>query len=140
MDTSKKIIVSIPFFSEKQFKLDLQELITLNTGISLIEVRFDYWEAELSNELIQIVVQYLRSYQMKMIFTYKVQREYTQDHTSILHRLISHKPDYIDLDTNIIASKLTELAQNANENNVSYYIFISQFGNHPLIEYYFRFM
>ena len=119
MDLLKKIIISIPFYSEEQFKRDVQTLIDQGYGVNLIEVRFDYWEGDLSDELIKEIIQYLRSNQMKMIFTYKVQREYTQDHISVLQRLIYHKPEYVDLDVNIIASVLTELGQYAIQNDVS---------------------
>jgi 3-dehydroquinate dehydratase-1 len=119
MNWSKKIIISIPFSSEEQFKSDVQNLIDLRMGIDHVEVRFDYWKEKLEDNQINEVAHYLRSNQMKMIFTYKLQKEQDNEYITILHRLISYKPDYIDLDTNIIASRLTELADYAIQNGVA---------------------
>ena len=119
MDLLKKVIISIPFISEDQLKTDVQNLIDLGYGVDHIEIRFDYWKDELLDDLIEEVVRFLHSKNMKMIFTYKLQQEQDNEYISILHRLISHKPDYIDLDLNILASTLTELAENAIQNEVA---------------------
>lgn len=119
MDLMKKIIISVPFISADQFKSDVQKLIDLDCETNFIEVRFDYWEGELSDDLIHNVIHYLHSKQFKMIFTYTLQGEQTPSYISLLQRLISHKPDYIDLDTNIMASTLTVLAELAMKNDVA---------------------
>ncbi len=119
MDLLKKVIISIPFFSDEQFKADVQKLIDLGYGINYIEVRFDYWKGDLLDLQIQNVAQYLRSNHMNMIFTYKQQNQEKEEYISIIQRLITHKPDYIDLDVDIIASILSELAESAIQNDVA---------------------
>jgi len=119
MNLFEKIIISIPFVSEAQFKADIQRLRDLFPKIEYVEVRFDYYNGDLSDSIIEDVVRTLRSNRLKMIFTSKMLHEIDDLYISSLNRLISHKPDYIDLDLNIIASTLTELAEYAIQNNVA---------------------
>lgn len=117
MNLLENVIVSIPFYSEDQFDSDIQKLVEIDYGISLIEIRFDFYQNPIQNNLIEWITEYLRSLHFKMIFTYQTDDPNTC--IPLLRALISHKPDYIDLDVNIFASTLTELAEQATQNDVA---------------------
>jgi 3-dehydroquinate dehydratase type I len=119
MDIYKKIIVSIPFITKSQLKTEMHNLCVSFPKIRYVEIRFDYHKGDFSDNLIEQVAQILRSYRLKFIFTHKMRQELDENYVSSLKRLISHKPDYIDLDIDIVASTLTRLAENAIKNKVA---------------------
>ncbi len=117
MELVNKIILSIPFYSKSQFQTDFQE-IDLNFPFKLIEIRWDYFHSKISGDLAKWVIKYVHSFNMKAIFTYRGSNTNFNEHHLLLNELISFKPDYIDLDVDIIASQLTELVDFSIKNDV----------------------
>ena len=118
MEFMKQIIPSIPFSSKVQIQADVQELLNYGYPIHLVEIRLDYYNANLSRDLLLWVKNLIQSNEMKILFTYKNKNLSHDAYYSLIQQLIKTKPDYIDLDVDIIASTLTNLAELALKNNV----------------------
>jgi 3-dehydroquinate dehydratase-1 len=120
MDLLRKIIVSIPFRSKKQFENDMQSLIALDYPIQMIEVRWDYFSEFITVDIASWVIALIHSFEKKVIFTYENKKKSSEKgHILIIKNLIANKPDYIDLDVNFIASLLTDLVELAISNDIS---------------------
>jgi len=111
-----KVIISVPYHSEKQIIAETNQILQSWKEIKIIEIRFDYWIGDLVDDAVARIARYLRKSHLKSIFTYQSQPH--DDESTLVplyQRLIQYNPDYIDFDTNLQASVLDGLASLATQ-------------------------